>query len=79
MLPLPQRSLNSRGPKKVAMGIPMTSGDRQRLPRRGSQGKEQEARTAMGLLCDLEQVTDSVSLFSPVYHIEIIEAVLKFE
>lgn len=50
-----------------------------KAPGRGQQGKEQEARTAISLLCDLEQVTDSASLFSPVCQIEIIKAVLKFE
>lgn len=45
------------------MRIPLTTGDRQRLPQRGQQGKEPEATTALGLLRDLEQVTDSVSIF----------------
>lgn len=58
---------------------PLTSGDRQRLPQRGQRGKEREATTTLGLLCDLEQVTDSVSLFFPICQMEVIKAVLKSE
>lgn len=42
---------------------PSTSGDRKWFPQKGpAHGKEQEAKTAVSLLCDLEQVTHSLWL-----------------
>lgn len=59
----------------------LTSGDRKLLPqKRPAQEKEQKAKTAISLLCDLEQVTNSLCLhFFPICQMEIIKAVLKLE
>lgn len=66
--PFPTAEFQKQGLKEKAgrQQTPLTAGHKERLPHEGpAQGTEQEPKTTISLPCDLEQVTNSPSPFSP--------------
>lgn len=75
--PPPPPQSQQQEPQESGHGKTRNFRGQTKAPWKRPPGGRTEARTAISLLCDLEQVTDSASVFSPVCQIGIIKAVLE--